>query len=219
MRYEPEIKICGITNFEDARKSIELGARFLGFIHYRKSPRFIEVEEILSLLEKLKGMSCKTVLVDVDPDAAKLKDLSSLGFDYHQLHFSYGTSAKRLKSWVEIIGKTKLWLAPQIPPETQFPDSLLDFSEHFLLDAYSSSEFGGTGKKSDWTEFQRCKKNHPQKNWILAGGLDTKNALRAISELEPRIMDFNSGVEMEPGRKDHAKLTELFQSLKVLFES
>ena len=198
----------------DAEKSISLGADFLGFIQYPKSPRHIDFAQASELLEHLSCYDCKKVLVDVNPEPQRLEMYKQQGFDYFQLHFPCNLAFNRIKSWSEIVGIQNLWLAPKIPPKAGFDAELLGLAEHFLIDAYSDASFGGTGKKSDWGMFSQCQQSHPYKKWILAGGLNVQNAKQAIEILNPDVMDFNSGVETEPGRKDHRKLTDLFRELR-----
>ena len=210
----PEIKICGITNFSDAEKSISLGADYLGFILYPSSPRFIELSLVKKLFKQLRDHSYQKVLVDVNPEPEKLKVYSEEGFDFFQLHFPHDININRIESWKNVIGAENLWLAPKMPPQTEFPAELMNYAGHFLVDAYSSTSFGGTGEQSDWEEFSRCKDRYSEKKWILAGGLGSENANRAISSLHPDIIDFNSAIEIEPGKKDHGKLNSLFSNLR-----
>ena len=214
MKQFPEIKICGITNFSDAEKSIALGVDYLGFIQYPKSPRFINSQRVSEILDRLKGYDFKKILVDVNPDPEKLDDYHQMGFDYYQLHFSYDLNESRIESWGQQVGKENLWLAPRMPTGSEFPDHLIEFADHFLLDAFSEYSFGGTGNESDWQEFSNCQKKYPAKKWILAGGLGLDNAKEAYNILRPEIMDFNSAIELEPGQKDHQKLDSLFTILR-----
>jgi phosphoribosylanthranilate isomerase len=215
MKKLPEIKICGITNFSDAEKSISLGADYLGFILHPSSPRFIDLNLVAELFKKLRDHSCKKVLVDVNPEPEMLKLYLQEGFEFFQLHFPHDISINRIDSWKKVIGAENLWLAPKIPPQSEFPPELMNYADHFLVDAYSSSAFGGTGEQSDWEEFSRCKDRYSEKKWILAGGLGLENAKLAISSLHPDIMDFNSAIEVEPGKKDHRKLSSLFSNLRA----
>lgn len=210
----PGIKICGITNFSDAEKSISLGADYLGFILYPSSPRFIELSLVGELFKQLRDHSYQKVLVDVNPEPEKLKVYSEKGFDFFQLHFPHDININRIESWKNVIGAENLWLAPKIPPQTEFPAELMNYADHFLVDAYSSTSFGGTGEQSDWEEFSRCKDRYSEKKWILAGGLGLENAKLATSSLLPDIIDFNSAIEIEPGKKDHRKLSSLFSNLR-----
>ena len=215
MKQSPEIKVCGITNLSDAEKTISLGADYLGFIQYPKSPRFIDSREVSELLERLKGHDFQKIIVDVNPDPEKLDAYRKMGFDYYQLHFPSDLNESRLESWRKQVGKENLWLAPRLPTGSEFPDHLIEFADHFLLDAFSMNSFGGTGNESDWAEFSNCQKKYPTKKWILAGGLGLDNAMEAYNILRPEIMDFNSAIELEPGQKDHKKLDSLFTILRT----
>ena len=214
MKKLPEIKICGITNFFDAEKSILLGADYLGFIQYPSSPRFIDLNLVAELFKKLRGHVYQKVLVDVNPEPEILELYRRTGFDFFQLHFPHDININRIESWKKVVGTENLWLAPKIPPHSEFPPELINYAEHFLVDAFSTTAFGGTGEQADWVEFSRCKDRYSEKKWILAGGLGLENAKLAISSLHPDIMDFNSALEIEPGKKDHRKLSSLFSSLR-----
>ena len=83
---------------------------------------------------------------------------------------------------------------------------LLPFAKHFLLDTFHADSFGGTGQIGDWPKFARHRQVHPEKTWILAGGLNAENIGDAVRASGARFVDVNSGVESAPGVKDHAKL-------------
>ena len=153
-------------------------------------------------------------MVDVNPSPEKLKEFESLGFDFFQLHFAHDLDLGRLQEWRDVLGE-KLWLAPKLPPETVFPENLLNYSNYFLIDAYAKNKFGGTGLQSDWGMYAKCKESFPDKTWILAGGLNAENVGNAVESIQPQILDFNSGVEIGPGIKDHSKLQKVFEQLTV----
>jgi phosphoribosylanthranilate isomerase len=85
----------------------------------------------------------------------------------------------------------------------------LPLAETFLLDTFHAEKFGGTGRTGDWEKFARHQQAHPQKTWILSGGLNPENIGEALRRSGARFVDVNSGVESAPGAKDHAKI-ELF---------
>lgn len=214
MSLHPKIKICGITNLADAEKSILLGADFLGFIQYSKSPRYVKPSHTTKMLEQLNEFDCQKVLVDVNPEPSTLAGYKEQGFDYFQLHFPCDLPTRYLEEWKEVVGIDKLWLAPKLPPKTKFPAYLTDYASHFVIDTFSEHGFGGTGKQSDWNEFLSCKQKYPSPQWVLAGGLGLDNFRKAMEILNPDIMDFNSALESEPGKKNHVLLSELFAGLK-----
>ncbi len=208
-----KIKVCGITRETDAQKACSLGATHLGFILHPASPRCLPLFSFRKIMENLKGELIHTVAVEVNPDPEELLKIMDSGFDFFQLHFSISTEKTRVMEWSRIVGKDRLWLAPRISPTEEFPISLLPFADTFLIDAYSSNQFGGTGKTSDWSRFKEWKKLHPEKNWLLAGGLGHQNIADALDEAQPDGVDLNSAVEESPGKKCHQKLEQSFSVL------
>ncbi len=204
-----KLKVCGITRLEDGQESLSLGASYLGFITFNGSPRFIEPEEAIGLWKKMEADKAQTVAVDVSPDADRLSRLKESGFDFFQLHFPVDPKPELVFQWAEIVGPEKLWLAPRLSPNDEFPSELLPFAETFLVDAYAEDKFGGTGQTSDWKRFVECKNLYPDKTWVLAGGIGPRNLEEAIRRAGPHIVDVNSAVESSPGIKDSSRLSEL----------
>ena len=207
------IKVCGITQPEDASLSLKLGAEKLGFILHEKSPRNISFAKIEKLKNELSLQSSQMVAVDVLPEIEKLKKMSDVGFGDFQLHFPYDLSRILVEKWTNIIGVENLWLAPKLPLGVDFPEDLLCFANTFLIDAYCDNLYGGTGKCSDWKSFSNWSKIYSSKNWILAGGLSPENIELALSSSHAQSVDVNSGVERLPGIKDHSKLKSFFKKV------
>ena len=120
---------------------------------------------------------------------------------------------RKLSDWAKCLGKQNLWLAPKIPPDSDFPKNLLAFADTFILDAYSKSAFGGTGKTGNWGLFRDYKTLYSSKTWILAGGLSPLNLQEAIQATGTEFVDLNSGFEIAPGIKDTALLASAIQAL------
>jgi phosphoribosylanthranilate isomerase len=97
-------------------------------------------------------------------------------------------------------------------------DALLPLANVFLLDNFSPDKFGGTGLTGDWAKFARHQRAHPDKAWVLSGGLSPDNIAQAVSESGARWVDANSGVESAPGVKDHAKLKAFADAVRGLFK-
>lgn len=201
-----QFKVCGLTRPEDARAAADAGADFLGFIFYPKSPRNIRQEAFGAMREQLPNLP--KVAVVVAPTLMELDELDAHGFDFFQIHFSRDT-ATRVSDWSATVGKDRLWLAPKWAPGTAFDAALLEFSDAILWDAYKSGDnvYGGTGKRSDWDSFRVLREEHASTRWILAGGLSPENAEKAVAQTGARFLDFNSGVEIRPGIKDHNRLS------------
>lgn len=207
----PRVKVCGITRPEDGRLAISLGASYLGFIHYARSPRAIDLETYADLNHALPDSF--RVLVDVRPDLDTLKQQVAAGFDFFQIHFADPHDAAYLSAVSELVGFERLWLAPKLPPEVMFPESLFEFAETFLIDTYRKDGFGGSGRIGDWDGFRNLKEDYPEKTWILAGGLAPDNIVKALDVAAPSIVDVSSGLESSPGIKSAEKLKAFFAKL------
>ena len=200
------LKVCGLTTAEDAAAAAGIGADFLGFILYPKSPRYLPQERFAELKPRLPALP--KVAVMVAPSAAELEAALAAGFDFVQIHFP-ATDAAAARAASERVGAARLWLAPKLPPEAELDTALLPLADTWLLDAYRADSFGGTGHTGDWAKFRRYREAHPAKTWVLAGGLSPENVVAAVAATGARAIDVNSGVEAAPGRKDPAKLAAL----------
>lgn len=209
-----QLKVCGITAAADAHAAAGIGADYLGFIFYPNSPRCISAANYDAMQSQLPAV--KKVAVLVEPSMVDLAALKVMGFDYFQIHFKLSTPLARVQEWSEVVTPGKLWLVPQLPPTDDVPAELLPLADTFLLDTFHAGKFGGTGETGDWTKFQRHQSAHPQKKWILSGGLKPENVVAAIKATGASFIDVNSGVESAPGAKDHAKLQELLLMLRSM---
>jgi phosphoribosylanthranilate isomerase len=207
------LKVCGIRRAEDACLAAELGADFLGFIFYPKSPRHLSTGDYSALAPALPR-GPKRVAVLVEPTLADLALVRAAGLDFFQIHARHDVDAETLLSWSDAIGPAHLWLAPKLPPGAVFPEAWLDFADTFLLDTFHAEGFGGSGRTGDWAGFAALAAAHPAKTWILAGGLSPQNILAALSAGGARHVDVNSGVEDAPGLKSADKLRALAAALR-----
>ena len=207
---ELRLKVCGLTTAEDAAVAAGIGADYLGFVLYPKSPRFLPPARFAELRPSLPSLP--KVAVMVSPSAEELEAVLGAGFDFFQIHFP-ATDAEVVRGASARVGAARLWSAPKLPPVAELDVALLSLADTWLLDAYRADSFGGTGHTGDWAKFRRCREAHPEKTWVLAGGLSPENAAAAVSATGARILDVNSGVESAPGRKDPAKLVALRAAL------
>ena len=205
------LKVCGITRAEDAVAAAEIGADWLGFIFYPPSPRNLTREQYTALQPKLPEV--KKAVVCVEPSPADLAQLAALGFDAFQVHYAHTTPVQQIAAWAETVGINRLWLAPKLPPGEDVKPEWLPFAQTFLLDTFHADKFGGTGQTGDWAKFKRHATAHPEKTWILSGGLNPENIAAAVIATKARFVDVNSGVESSPGRKDRFKIAQLRQAL------
>ena len=206
-----KLKVCGITSLVDADLADGVGADYLGFIFYPKSPRWVSNPQYRAMKERLPPR--QRVAVSVEPTPEDLEKQVELGFDFFQIHFNPQTPAAVLNGWVEKVGASRLWLAPRLPPGVDIYPELLPLAETFLIDTFHPDKMGGTGETGDWAKFKRFRETHSAKNWILSGGLDSHNVGGAVTSTGARIVDVNSGVEQAPGIKSPAKLKAFVLSL------
>ena len=200
-----KVKICGITNYDDAMASIELGADALGFNFYKKSPRYIDPSQAKSLIESLPPLvSMVGVFVDEFSPDRVVSIAHGVGVGSVQLHGSEGPEyAKQI---------SEVWVFKAFPIDENFNvGSVSDFPANaFLLDTKDKLLKGGTGNSFDWTIALEIKKKG---RIILAGGLKPENVFEAICKVQPYGIDVCSGVESEPGKKDLKKLEDLFYEI------
>jgi len=205
------LKVCGLTSLVDADAADAVGADYLGFIFYPKSPRGITLTQYAAMKDRLPPR--KKVAVSVAPSPAELAAQLAAGFDFFQIHFAADTAIPVMVAWSQLVGRANLWLAPKLPPAEDVKPEWLPLADTFLLDTFHADKFGGTGETGDWAKFKRHREAHPAKTWILSGGLKPDNVAGAITATGAKFLDVNSGVELSPGVKDPAKLKLLVLEL------
>jgi phosphoribosylanthranilate isomerase len=186
------IKICGITNREDAVAAVEAGASALGFNFYRGSVRYIDPRVASGIAV---GLNVAKVGVFVNESPAEIARIAELmGLDVIQLHGdeSAETANQHQGRVWKAFRVTNGWSAGELEPYS---------AEAFLLDAPARGNYGGSGEPFDWTRARGIKKKI-----ILAGGLDASNVADAIKEVRPWGVDSCSRLESSLGRKDHEKM-------------
>lgn len=197
-----KVKICGITNLQDARLAIKSGADAVGFI-FAKSPRRISITKAAQIAKEVAG-AVNIVGVFVDTPKNKIKKIiKQCRLDYIQLHGNespeFCSSFKNIK-----IIKTI---------HVQNKDSFKGISAYkvsaILLDTYVYGKQGGTGKSFDWRLIKDIKQP-----LILSGGLNAGNVKKAIKIVKPHAVDVCSGVERAFGKKDPRKLKQFLKNLK-----
>ncbi len=198
-------KVCGLTRPDDAALAAELGADALGFILWPKSPRYLALADYAAFAGRLPRGPLR-IAVMVEPTLSELDWTAEAGFDRFQIHARHDLPQSTVRSWHEVVGADRLWLAPKLPPEAAFPDHWLELANTFLTDTYHAAGYGGSGRVGDWSGFRARRAAHPDKTWILAGGLAPENLAAALAAGGADYVDWNSGVESAPGVKDAAKL-------------
>jgi phosphoribosylanthranilate isomerase len=201
-----KVKICGITNWTDARKSVEAGADFLGFNFYRKSPRYITPDAAGRIIKRLpKGIKTVGVFVN-ETEENVLKAARIAGLHQVQLHGDESVEmVARLQRNFPVIKALRM--------DGEIEESLSDFAnaDALLLDAVDRNQFGGTGKTFDWTAIRHASVT---KKLFLAGGLTPENTAEAIRIGKPYAVDVCSGVEMRPGKKDSRRVTAFMRAVR-----
>ena len=196
------VKICGITNFEDAQVAVEAGAHALGFIFFSQSPRNISPAEAKRIIEQLPPFVARVGVFVNESFETILRIVKETGIDTVQLH---GDESPEL---CEELARENLKVIKAFRiKDGNSLGALKDFRvSAFLLDSYVPGQLGGTGAKFNWDlAVQASGLGTPI---ILAGGLVPENVRDAISKVAPYGVDVSSGVELElaPGKKDHAKV-------------
>ncbi len=202
-----KVKICGITNLEDAIAACEAGADALGFNfaeEARAKNRYIDPEEALTICQKLPP-SVSTIAVCVNQPVERLREY--LGFvDRVQLHGEEPIEV------CEAVG-TQAIKVFRAGPDFE-PESMLAYPvSAYLLDAYVPGARGGTGKVADWDLARRAVA--VASPLILAGGLNPDNVAEAVQAVGPYGVDAASGVEREPGKKDHERVRDFIRNAKA----
>ena len=198
-----KVKICGITNLEDALAVVRWGADALGFV-FAPSPRQVTLQQVAQIVAELPPFVCK-VGVFVDSELQEVKEtMRACGLDLAQLHgsespgFCQELFPRVIKSF-RVKDESVLDLLPQYRVGA------------YLLDSYDASLRGGTGQSFDWGIARKARHYGPI---ILSGGLSSANVRQAIDRVRPYAVDVSSGVESNPGVKDHAKLQAFLETAK-----
>jgi phosphoribosylanthranilate isomerase len=210
------LKVCGLTSLVDAQFADRCGADYFGFVLYPNSPRYIPLPQVQAMASRLPDRRKVAVVVEPDPNELALM---ADDFDFFQIHYRHDAPLATLAGWAKAVGLEKLWLAPRLPPADDVSPTTLRFSRYFLLDTFQPDGFGGSGKTSDWGKFARHQTAHPDRFWILSGGLKPGNIAEALDATHAKFVDVNSGVEAAPGVKDHAKLTQLVDQVRAARKS
>ncbi len=199
------VKICGITNIEDALLCSELGADALGFIFYEKSKRYIEPTEVKKIIAQLPPFVA-TVGVFVNETAESINKIADLtGITFAQLH---GVEDE------EFISRIKLPAIKAYRISNEFDFNLIanTTAEYILLDSFDDKEYGGTGKSFDWSMIPEEIAN----KIILAGGVSVDNIEMIYNKIHPTAVDLSSSVEEAPGKKSKTKVKEFFEKVDLL---
>jgi phosphoribosylanthranilate isomerase len=203
-----KVKICGITNVEDARAAVELGAWAIGMIFHEQSPRRCELEEAAAIATALKRkVELVGVFVNAPLDEVMVV-LENVPLTIVQLHGDEGPSycdEARRRTGLKLMKAARVRDGAAVRALSAYR------TDFHLMDSHVPGTWGGTGQRFDW----KLAAEHPREPpLVLSGGLDSDNVSEAIEVARPFAVDVASGVEAEPGRKDPEKLKRFFDSVE-----
>jgi phosphoribosylanthranilate isomerase len=200
-----KVKICGLTNLPDARAAVEAGADAVCFVFYPPSPRAISVEAAAAIARELPPFVLKVgVFVNAAEDLVS-GAIAACGLNAAQFHGDEPPDYCR-QFGVMSLKAFRIRDAASLAALREYQ------TDAWLLDAYSADRLGGTGERFNWNLALEARA------WgrpiFLAGGLTPENAAEAVRQAQPFALDVSSGVELAPGRKDHAKMLAFVQAAK-----
>ncbi len=199
------VKICGITNTEDALNAIKYGADAIGLVFYASSPRFVSISQAQKIVAAIPPFVSVVGLFVNAPTAEIEAVLSQVRIDVLQFHGDESAAeCERIK--------LPYLKAIRVKNDTNLLQCEVEFSsaKALLLDTYSEAAFGGTGHVFDWKLIPK----NMTKPIILAGGLNPENVADAIKQVQPYAVDVSGGVEASKGIKDLAKIAAFMQAVK-----
>ena len=200
-----KVKICGMTNLKDVKVAVDGGVDAVGFIFYKKSPRSVTMQAVREIVLELPPF-VDSVGVFVNETAEQINKIADrCNLDRVQLHGNESpTFCKKIRR--HVIKAIRVKDIQSLKKLSDYPVS------SFLLDTFSEDQYGGTGKVFDWNLAYPAKKYGPI---ILAGGLTPINVHQAIQRIQPYGVDVCSGVESQPGIKDHKKMKAFLKNVKA----
>jgi len=201
-----KVKICGLTSYEDAAAAMEMGADLLGFNFYPKSPRYIQPEKAGQIISKLPAF-IDIVGVFVNSSLEEIRNTTDqCQLNWVQLHGDESPQFCRELLWHNV----KTMKAIRVKDKSDIDRAQSYFTDAILLDAFNPQRYGGTGLTFDWNII-----GHITKRVFLAGGINPDNIARAV-KLGVYGIDVCSGIEAQPGKKDHKKMKTLFDNIRHL---
>lgn len=200
------VKICGITNLEDAQASVDAGCDALGFVFYKKSPRYITPKKAQNIIRNLPK-KIKKIGVFVNAQEKEIRRIAKLcHLDMLQFHGNESPGfCKRLHNY-------RIIKAFRIKDRINLEEILKYRTFAYLFDTFINSKFGGTGKKFNWRLLgQMDDLKHPV---FLSGGLTRRNVKEAIKYVHPDWVDASSSVEIRPGKKNCKKVRKFIETIR-----
>ncbi|MGA7952324.1 MAG: phosphoribosylanthranilate isomerase [Gloeobacterales cyanobacterium] len=208
----PRIKICGLTEPDQAIAIAQMGVHALGFIGVPQSPRYVMPSQLPALVKNLPPFTDRVVVL-ADPTDEEIEAYCLDGrVSTIQLHGA--ESPERCKQvqrrfpWLRLIKAFRIRSTDDLA-KTEAYAAIID---SYLLDAYHPEQLGGTGQTLNWEELVAYQPSRP---WILAGGLTPDNVHLALSRLTPHALDLSSGVEDSPGQKNLKSVRKLLNAIRM----
>ncbi|UCE49302.1 MAG: phosphoribosylanthranilate isomerase [Phycisphaerales bacterium] len=201
-----KVKICGITNYYDAVAAMDMGADILGFNFYPKSPRYVTPQKAGEIVNMLPAF-IDTAGIFVNATIDQIRETTDLcPLDWVQLHGDESPEFCGSLTYHNV----KTMKAIRVKDQADVEKVKRFFTDALLLDAFHPDKYGGTGTTFDWSLV-----GHSARRIFLAGGINPDNVAAAI-KLGVYGVDVCSGIEAEPGRKDHEKMKKLFDNIRHL---
>ena len=200
------VKICGVTNVEDALAAVDAGADALGFMFYEPSPRNVSPEVAGNIIRELPPFVAKVGVFVNAAEKAVLETISFCGLDTLQFH------GDETPEFCRKFSPRKVYKAFRIQNLESVQSLSAYKADAWLLDGFASDKLGGSGEKFNWDlAIEARKLGRPI---ILAGGLNPENVADAVRKVRPYAVDVSSGVEAAPGKKDHAKVRAFIKAVR-----
>jgi phosphoribosylanthranilate isomerase len=204
-----KVKICGITNLEDARAAVEAGADALGFMFYRQSPRCVSPKAVREIVAQLPPLVVSVGIFVNEEEKVVREIMDACGLAVAQLHgdetpaFCHALERPVLRA-IRLRDRGSLLAIADYRGRGQV--------RGVVVDAFSESAYGGTGRLADWDLAAEAARTLPV---FLAGGLTSLNVAEAIRKVRPYGVDVSSGVEAGPGKKDTAKMQAFIRAARL----
>jgi len=201
-----KVKVCGITNLEDALAAFFCGADAIGFIFYKKSPRYIDPLKARRISLILPKKIIRTG-VFVDEKEGKVKSIARMcNLDMLQFH------GKESPEFCSKFKGYKIIKAFRVKDKLELSELKRYKVFAYLFDTFSKDQAGGTGKKFNWNLLPG--KGKIKRSVFLSGGLSIKNVRSALKQVKPEWVDLSSAVEEKPGKKNHRKMRSFIRLVK-----
>ena len=203
-----KVKICGITNPDDAKAAVDFGADALGFVFFKGSPRCISPEKAASIIKTIPSFTTTIGVFADEPPEHVEKTVSACGIDIIQLHGN--ETPEVCKLFRRVIKAIRVKSLESLDTLSSYQDSV----SAFLLDTYTPNILGGTGQVFNWDIAIEAK---PFGMVILSGGLTPENVANAIKRVAPYAVDVSSGIEVVKGKKDLHKMKLFIERARAAF--